>query len=566
MYRAFFSRPPAPKPSSWKQVLLVSLLPSAALPLGLALLADLFWEHERWVSEPLHALLEGAGSFAAIMLAAYILIMQRSGRLQPGYLWIATTLIGMGLLDGFHAGLHPGQAFVWLHSLATLVGGLTFAMIVVSDRYHLHARLRDAPFWMALLSLLVGMMSVIWPERIPAMILDGEFTTTAVWINALGGLGFILAWGHFTRSEQFGNPGERLLLANHCLLFGIAGLLFHFSSLWDVTWWLWHLLRLLAYLAILWFFLDLFHHDMRVIRQQRDDLEMTSSVFQNASEGIMITDQDAVILSVNAAFTEITGHAAEEAIGSTPKLMRSDRQDSAFYDKFWADLAREGRWQGEIWNRRKSGEAFLAWQTINAIRDAQGRPQRYISIFHDITHLHLEDERIRHMAFHDALTGLPNRALFLERVEHSLERWQRDGGKLAVLFIDLDGFKAVNDTHGHDIGDLVLQEVAHRIRACVRRGLDTVARLGGDEFVVLLEGVHDEHCRTLAEALIRSVSSPIEAEGLPSLHVGASVGIATCPEHGESVQELMRAADAAMYAVKLAGKNTYRFAEAFPPG
>ncbi|MBI4742058.1 MAG: EAL domain-containing protein [Betaproteobacteria bacterium] len=289
------------------------------------------------------------------------------------------------------------------------------------------------------------------------------------------------------------------------------------------------------------------------------ELRMTSSVYENTSEGAMISDEHGVIVGVNPAFTEITGYSAEEAIGNKPSLLKSEHHEAAFYRTMWATLLDAGRWQGEVWNRRKSGEAYLEWLTINRIPEAGGLSASYVAVFRDITDRHRADERVHHLAFHDALTGLPNRALFQERLAHAVERARRDGGQLSVTFIDLDGFKAVNDSLGHDTGDLLLQEAAARIQSFMRRGTDTVARLGGDEFVVLMEDLGNaECCAGLADEMLVDIARPMTLKG-HTLRVGASMGMAFYPQDGGSALALMQHADTAMYAAKAAGKNTYRF-------
>ncbi len=295
------------------------------------------------------------------------------------------------------------------------------------------------------------------------------------------------------------------------------------------------------------------------VQARTAELRMTSCVYDNTSEGAMISDAQGVIVGINPAFTEITGYAADEAIGQKPSLLKSEHHDAAFYSAMWATLLSNGRWQGEVWNRRKSGEAYLEWLTINRIPAADGLPVSYVAVFRDITDRHRADERMHHLAFHDALTGLPNRALFQERLAHAVERSRRDGRPLSVTFIDLDGFKAVNDSLGHDIGDLLLQEIARRIPRFMRRGTDTVARLGGDEFVVLMEDLDNaECCAGLADEMLVDLARPMTLNG-HSVRVGASMGMAFYPQDGSSALELMQHADTAMYAAKAAGKNTFRF-------
>ncbi|MBI4986207.1 MAG: EAL domain-containing protein [Rhodocyclales bacterium] len=294
------------------------------------------------------------------------------------------------------------------------------------------------------------------------------------------------------------------------------------------------------------------------VNERTAQLRLAAAVFENTSEGVVVTDADARIVSVNAAFTDITGYPAAEAIGAKPNLLRSDHHDAAFYRQLWQTLLETGRWQGEVWNRRKGGEVYLEWLTINRIPEADGIPSCYVAVFNDITEQRRKDDHIRHLAFHDPLTGLPNRSLLQDRLQHAIERARRESGRLAVVFVDLDRFKGINDTLGHDVGDKLLQQVAQRIRSHLR-SMDTVARMGGDEFVILLEDLKEpEHCAVLASAVIGDISQPLAIQG-HTIHVGASLGIASFPEDGDDAVTLMKHADTAMYAAKTAGKGTYRF-------
>jgi diguanylate cyclase (GGDEF)-like protein/PAS domain S-box-containing protein len=298
--------------------------------------------------------------------------------------------------------------------------------------------------------------------------------------------------------------------------------------------------------------------DITARRMAEADQRLAASVFHSTSEGIIITDTLGTILAVNQAFTDITGFEAEEAVGKTPRILKSDHHDQAFYEGMWHVLSETGQWSGEIWNRRKDGDVFLERQTINMIRDDEGRPYRFVAVFSDITEMRRKDDRIRHLAFHDALTGLANRSLLNDRLEHTIALAQREKRRIAVLFLDLDRFKAVNDTLGHDVGDQLLRVVAKRLQDLVRT-TDTVARLGGDEFVILLENPADENeVAHVGERIVALINQPMDFDGQPA-HVGTSIGIAMFPEDGADAVSLMKGADTAMYAAKTAGKNTYRF-------
>lgn len=292
--------------------------------------------------------------------------------------------------------------------------------------------------------------------------------------------------------------------------------------------------------------------------QTGGQLRLACNIMENTSEGILVTDEHGTIIYVNPAFSKITGYSAAEAIGNKPNLLKSDHHDLSFYNALWQALLSEGRWEGEIWNRRKDGSAYPELLTINRIPATNGAPACYASVFRDISALHQANERIQYLAFHDALTGLPNRALFGDRLDQALERAKREHQRLAVIFIDLDGFKEINDSLGHDLGDLLLREIAQRIRDRLRRGTDTVARLGGDEFVVLMEDPgNPENCVTLAAEIIEYVAAPLALRD-HVVSVGASLGIAFFPEDGLDTLELMKRADLAMYAAKAGGKSTYR--------
>ncbi|MBI5331495.1 MAG: diguanylate cyclase [Betaproteobacteria bacterium] len=297
--------------------------------------------------------------------------------------------------------------------------------------------------------------------------------------------------------------------------------------------------------------------DQRV-QERTAELRLAANVIERTSEGVMVTDAHGVILAVNPAFTRITSFTAAEAIGQTPRLLKSDHQDQDFYRGMWQILQRSGQWEGEIWNRRRDGEAYLERLSINRIPGEGAQPLRYVGVFNDITELRRKDAHIQHLAFHDALTGLPNRTLLKERLGHAILIAERESRRLAVMLMDLDRFKHVNDTLGHHIGDQLLQEVARRMLAQLR-ATDTVARMGGDEFVILLEQQNEpEHCAVVAQALIDAVSEEMEIGG-HRIQVGASIGITFYPDDGD---DPLRCADAAMYAAKRSGRGAYCFFQA----
>ncbi len=288
-------------------------------------------------------------------------------------------------------------------------------------------------------------------------------------------------------------------------------------------------------------------------------LRRLAAVFAETQEGVTITDLAGIILAVNPAVCSITGYGEEELIGSHMRMVRSGRHDTAFYRRIFETIAVDGFWQGEIWNRRKSGEIFPAWLTISAVRDEGGRTFNYIGTFTDISRIKQSERQLEHLAHHDPLTHLPNRLLLRSRLDHAIDRTARDGGQGALLFLDLDRFKNVNDSLGHPAGDTLLQMVAKRLLARLRE-TDTLARLGGDEFAVLIEELPSpQEAASVAQSLIEEMKRPFLLPDGHKLYVGTSIGISIFPDDGKASAPIIRNADAALYQAKGGGRATFRF-------
>ncbi|MDA8483901.1 PAS domain S-box protein [Pseudomonas resinovorans] len=298
--------------------------------------------------------------------------------------------------------------------------------------------------------------------------------------------------------------------------------------------------------------------DITERQQMQEKLLQAATVFESTAEGVMITDTEQRITAVNRAFSEITGYSEEEALGQSPHMLASGQHDSAFYAAMWHQLDREGHWQGEIWNRRKNGEPYPEWLTISAVRDRHQQVTHYVGVFADISPLKHAQARLDYQAHHDPLTGLPNRLLFESRLQLALVEAANDDLHGAVLFIDLDRFKHINDSLGHPVGDLLLKGIAHRLREQLR-DIDTVARLGGDEFIILLPGLHGpDDAQAVAHKLLACFEAPLPA-GQHEFFMSASIGISLFPEHGLDVATLVKNADAAMYRAKARGRNRIEF-------
>lgn len=294
--------------------------------------------------------------------------------------------------------------------------------------------------------------------------------------------------------------------------------------------------------------------DLRRLR----DLRMARLVFESAGEGVVVTDATGIILAVNPAFCEISGYREDEALGRTPAMLASGRHDHGFYRHMWESLRGLGRWSGEIINRRKSGEIYPEWLSIVAVEEPSRNVTRYIGLFSDITERKREEERIRRLAHYDVLTGLPNRILFSDHLQRALARVHRRNQQIALLYLDLDYFKPVNDQYGHAFGDQILSEAARRMATCMRDS-DTISRRGGDEFVATLEARDAKETAALvSRKLIEAISRPYQIDGI-QISIGASIGVAIFPDDGTDPETLLAAADAALYAAKRDGRGIFRF-------
>lgn len=303
-----------------------------------------------------------------------------------------------------------------------------------------------------------------------------------------------------------------------------------------------------------------FARDITERKAEEAELKMSAAVF-NSQIGMVVTDSDSVIVKVNEAFTQVTGYSAQEAIGQKMNLLSSGAHEMSFYQTMWGSIVQHGGWQGEIWNRRKNGEIYPQWLTVTAIKGKDGKVTNYVGTMMDITHRKAMEEQIRRLAHYDTLTDLPNRAYLMEHLQFSLSQARRNQTQLCLMFVDLDRFKEVNDQLGHDMGDLLLKQVAERLLQCVKRETDTVARLGGDEFIILLSQIYEPSTAAeIATTILESMSKPFMLQSTP-VSISTSIGIAMYPTHALEADSLMKVADRALYQAKEDGKNCYRFAK-----
>ncbi len=300
--------------------------------------------------------------------------------------------------------------------------------------------------------------------------------------------------------------------------------------------------------------------DLTEQEKAEDNLRLAHTVFETSSEGMLVTDADNRIITVNPAFSVITGYQPEQVLGQDPAFQHSGRHSKEFYQEMWRALLEHDRWQGEVWNRRQNGEIYPQWLSISVIRSKDGGVVNYVALFSDISERKEAEERLRYQAMHDPLTKLPNRVMFDERLRAAIARARRQKSRIALLYLDLDNFKIINDSYGHLAGDRFLQHVAEQMLACLRLE-DTAARLGGDEFCAIIEDISSQQqAVAVAERIIQALGSL----HCTLTHQGAlrtSIGIAIFPDHGQDIETLMSSADNAMYAAKRLGKGRCHLAE-----
>lgn len=297
--------------------------------------------------------------------------------------------------------------------------------------------------------------------------------------------------------------------------------------------------------------------DITARKEAENQLRLTARVFDHSGEGIVITDRHGVIMTVNRAFSDVTGYAECEVIGKRTNLLSSGKHGAEYYAEMWEQIGTRGWWQGEIWNKRKNGEIYPEWLTINLVKDQQGDILHYVGIFSDISVVKESQKRIVYLATHDELTGLPNRALYADRLQQAIAKAGRSKTQIAVMFVDVDNFKIINDSMGHDAGDLLLRQITGRLSECIRAG-DTVARFGGDEFTILLENTRPTEVSATAERIVNRLSLPHILESR-TVYTTVSIGICLYPDDGTDTQTLLKNADVAMYRAKDSGKNNFQF-------
>jgi diguanylate cyclase (GGDEF)-like protein/PAS domain S-box-containing protein len=514
-----------------------------------------------FVSIPLHSLLEASGGVIAIVISTIIYIKYRNALRLTSFNWATTALLAMGIIDIFHASVMPGKLFVWLHSIAVFFGGLFFMLVWIKDRDVSQTFYRIIPQGAILFSVGISTLSLFLPDAIPSMFdAKGNFSSTANWLNVIGGLGFFIAGAKFLKGYFETGDKNELLLAGHTLLFGIAGILFLSSVIWDMQWWLWHTLRLIAYILALYFLYIEFESDIAkiehanaMLKQKNDEVrEYLEVIDENVITST--TDINGTIVAASSAFAAISGYDKSELIGRSHNITRHPDMPKEIFASLWKAIKVGASWQGEIKNLKKDGTSYWVYTRIMPQHDEKGDIVGYASIREDIT----DRKRIEEISITDELTGLYNRRYFNRVIVDEINRVKRDGKTMALMMIDVDYFKAYNDTYGHFQGDLALKSVAEVLLETVKRSGDFAFRIGGEEFAVIIHGVMHESAVALAE-LIRTtlLERKIEHAENPTLHyLSVSIGLVSCDADSiESEEHFYKAADDLLYRAKENGRN-----------
>lgn len=510
---------------------------------------------------PLHSTMETSGGIIAVVIAVIIFLKYQARNQLTHYNWGMMALMAMGIIDIFHAVVLPGDLFVWLHSIAVFVGGFFFMSVWIPETRVSPLNYRALPLVFAFFSIVVSFVSILFSEQLPAMFTsDGSFSLTANLLNILGGIGFFVATVKFvTRYLRDGRRND-LFLAGHTLLFGIAGILFAYSSVWDAQWWLWHFLRLSAYLIAFYFLYMEYRREIYMIESNHRKLytknEEINKYMTIIDEHVITstTDTKGIITQVSKAFCRVSGYSEDELIGQSHNIIRHPDMPKKLFRQMWQTIRSGKEWQGEIKNIGKDGRVYWVDTTISPNFDEHGRIIGYTSIRQDISN----KKEVELLSITDALTGVYNRRHFNTEFVKEIRRAKREAHYLSLLILDVDHFKLYNDTYGHQKGDDVLKAIGKILLASVRRAGDSAYRLGGEEFGVLFSGLDERASTAFAEQIRDQVSSlqiPHE-KSCTSDCVTVSLGLAVGKGAAISDEKtLYKKADDALYAAKEAGRN-----------
>jgi diguanylate cyclase (GGDEF)-like protein/PAS domain S-box-containing protein len=514
-----------------------------------------------FVSIPLHSVLETTGGIIAIVISMIFYLKYSKILVLTHFNWSTTSLLAMGIIDIFHASVMPGKMFVWLHSTAVLFGGIFFISVWLPHRRVSSRIYRSIPLLFIGFSLLFAFVSLENEASIPPMLNpDGSFSETANLLNIIGGAGFFIASLRFLINYIHSKEYEELLFAGHTMLFGIAGGLFITSMIWDMQWWLWHMLRLLAYVVAFYVLYMEYRRELHIVELANHKLETAnrkiSEYLEIVDKHVITSSTDArgIITEVSQAFCNISGYSKEELIGRSHNIVRHPDMPHELYREMWTTI-RSGRpWHGEIKNRKKDGGFYWVDAVITPSIDSSGQVMGYTAIRQDITN----KKRVEVLSITDELSGLYNRRYFNETIHNEFARARREGRNLAFCIMDIDHFKQYNDTYGHQKGDRAIEAVGEVLRTHTRRPGDFAFRLGGEEFGLLFGAEDAASARGFAEQ-IREAIAALKMEHKANSagdYLTVSMGLALCSAKvPDRCEALYSEADKRLYEAKRAGRN-----------
>jgi len=537
--------------------LIITVIASGLFPVALSIFANRYFSNWFWIGESFHAFIEGVGAFSAIMLTI-LFLMSKLEKRTAYQLWLACALLAMGILDGFHASVPPGEISIWLRSTSTLFGGFLFALVWVPVR-PVFIRSPEILIWVVLIiaSVFDG-YSVWFPDSLPIMAVNGDFTFTAKVLNFAGGILFLISSAYFVIRYQSTKKVDDLLFVNLCLLFGMAGLLFHVSATWNAGWWIWHFLRLTAYLYILGYVFTLYQRRKQALQRAHDELEIRVKertdallktnqrlqaselrlrrIITSNTDSIIIINENGIVTFVNPAAKALFDRQSEEFIGH----------------KFDFPVASDHSSEIEI--IKKNGKKATVEMRVAKIE--WGGKTAHIASCRDVSELVKLRERLKAMSLIDELTQLYNRRGFFELAKQQLKIAQRTKNVILLIFVDLDDMKLINDSYGHKSGDLALIDTADILRETFRKS-DIIGRIGGDEFAVLAIEAAKGNISTINSRLQERVKDHNATNGR-SYELSMSIGIARYyPQSEITIEDLVKQADEQMYLQKRKKKQIH---------
>jgi|GEM_PF-2636815 len=543
-----------------KTNILITILLTIVVPTLLSYLLSSSFEL-RFKHIPIHSAIETAGGIIAIIISMIFYIKNHNKLLINHFNYASFALFTMGIIDIFHASVMPGNMFIWLHSCAVFFGGVLFMSVWLKEFRVSQKVYSVSALVFVLFPLLFSLASLYYSSYIVNMLDEnGAFSPTANALNLIGAIGFFIASVRFVFNYIATQNIDEILFAGHTMLFGIAGMLFVSSVVWDMQWWLWHVLRLMAYIIAFYFLYIEYSTEIKEVQQTYKALENANKkrqAYLKIVDTHVITssiDTKGIILNASTAFCQISGYTKEELIGQNHRMLKHPETPKELYEILWQTIRSGETWQGELLNQRKDGTKYWSDTIITPRFDEDGNIYRYTAIRTDIT----DKKTVEILSITDVLTNLYNKRHFINTIDAEIQRAYRRDEYLSFAIMDIDHFKLYNDTYGHQSGDLVLQKIGQILNKHTRRSSDFAFRLGGEEFGLLFIGVDPRNSLKFVEEILKSIEA-LKIQHInnsSSLYVTASAGLIV--QKGQEIQEseaLYMLADKQLYKAKESGRN-----------